>query len=123
MHNYKVSELTKTMVKIESLKIPILKIIDLDKCLETYLILGSKKDKKVIKDDQYAYKVYPFHCLLTDDKRQMEFANECQVLTRINDSNSQNIIKLSATLLGKDHVAFRLPLYEMTLRDFICDHR
>ena len=53
----------------------------------------------------------------------MEFLNEYSVLTRTNYLNSEYIITLSGILIGKEHVAFRLPLYEMTLRDYIVDHR
>ncbi len=53
----------------------------------------------------------------------MEFTNEYNVFVSTSKINDHCIIKLNAMLLGKDHLAFRLPNYEMTLRDYICDHR
>ena len=49
--NFPVSEINKIMVKIEAMKIPMLKIIDLDSCLESYLTLEDKIEKRVITDD------------------------------------------------------------------------
>nr|AAB42033.1 57 kD zinc finger/protein kinase chimera [Oxytricha fallax] len=120
--NLLASEITKIMIKIQYKKIPVLAQIDLDTSLESYLILEDSFDKKVINDHQYD-KVYPFNYLLSDDKYQMEFTNECQVLTQAKFKECSYLIKLDAVLLAKNHVAFRLPLYEMTLRDFIADQR
>lgn len=121
--NFPVSEINKIMVKIEAMKIPILKIIDLDSCLESYLTLEDKVEKRVITDDQYAYKIYPFNYFLADDKFQMEFANEYYALQKAKLNECRHIIQLDAILLGKDHVAFRLPLLEMTYREFLSDNR
>lgn len=61
--------------------------------------------------------------MISDDKYQMEFANEYNVITQIGLTSERNIIKLDAILLASEYVAFRLPLYEMTLRDYILEHR
>lgn len=53
----------------------------------------------------------------------MEFANEYNVLVRATSNECENIIKLDAVLIGGKYVAFRMPKYEMTLRDYICDCR
>ena len=61
---------------MHALKLPILNIIDLKECKESYLILEDKFEKKVITDKQFAYKIYPFNYFKCDDKYQMEFVNE-----------------------------------------------
>lgn len=72
----------------------------MDKCLESYLIIEDKHDKKVITDLKYAYKIYPFSYLLSNDRRQMEFANEYNIFSQQMQINSGNMITLDAVLLG-----------------------
>lgn len=76
VRNLPASEIVKITLKIQALKLPILNVVDLKECKESYLILEDKFEKKVITDKQFAYKIYPFNYFKCDDKYQMEFVNE-----------------------------------------------
>ena len=101
VHNLPDPVYVKLTVQLEAKKIPILNIINKEKCLESYIQLDGNKDKHVISDEKYAYKIYPFKYLITDDKHQMEFANEYNIFSSLNMMTIKNIIQLDAVLLGQ----------------------
>ncbi len=90
---------------------------------QSHLNINSYEGKRIVFEDGLVYKVFFFEDLAKDQGKVIWMSNDYAVLRKAQKANSQYVSQLIKVLIGASHVAFAMKRFEMSLRDYLEDHR
>ena len=84
---------------------------------------GFDQDVETVIDDDLAVKRYTFAAFLKEHDMQVGFMNELNILRLAKKNELKNLASLTYIAMGIDFVVLAMPVYEMTLREYLRKHR
>ena len=77
----------------------------------------------IVHEGELVYKLHYYEDFEFDQSYLTKVGNEYAVLKIARKQNLKHISPLIDAFLGVDHIAFAMPRYEMTFRDYLFHHR
>ncbi len=100
-------------------QLPIIKLFALEGAQQSPLNPDRGDNKNIYRHGEFIYKVYFYDELLENQQKLLNIANEQAVLKLAAEKESQHLANLKGVYLGRNHVAFKLEVFETDFRDYL----